>query len=225
MKITTIDYWATSKDSFLHRLAPPLKALGLVCVITAVVLLWNPVALGCIFLALILIAVAAKLPLKLVLTLSAYPLIFTVLLALTTELGSSASISIMLKGTTAACACILLTLTTPYPVIFSMTRHILPRLANDALLLTYRTLFILGDELSNLMRAIRLRGVLGWRHPLEALQTLASALGNLMLFSVSLAEADYDILYMRGYDGHIVVGETPSSDARSTTASGNRKEE
>lgn len=225
MKITTIDYWATSKDGFLHRLSPRLKALGLICVIAAVVVLWNPVALGGIFLALILIAVTAKLPLKLVLSLSAYPLVFTALLALTTELGSSASISIMLKGTTAACACVLLTLTTPYPVIFSMTRRVLPRLVNDALLLTYRTLFILGDALGNLMRAVHLRGALSWRHPLEALQAVGSALGNLMLFSISLAEADYDVLYMRGYDGRIVPGESSPSDARPTARSGNRKED
>lgn len=209
MKITVVDRLATSNASFLHRADVRVKLLFLLAIIAVTVLVWNPYILGAVVVGLLSIALMGKLPLKIVTSLAAYSLLFTLVFALSTQPGLLVGSAIVLKGLCGALASILVVLSTPYPLIFALTGKFLPRLLNDALLLTYRTIFLLADTLTDLMRALHLRGSFDWHHPLVALKMLASALGNLVLFALTLAEQDYDILRMRGYEGRIVV--TPGS--------------
>lgn len=209
MKITTIDRIATSDASFLHRMDVRLKLGLVVAVIATTVLVWNPFVLGAVFLLLLGITVLAKLPLKIVLSLASYSMLFTLIFTLSTQAGWPVGSAIVLKGLCGALASVILVMTTTYPLIFALTAKFLPRLLNDALFLTYRTIFLLADTLSDLMRALHLRGALDWRRPIVTLKMLGAALGNLVLFALSLAEKDYDILRMRGYEGRIIV--TPGS--------------
>ena len=206
MQLTDIDRSATLlPGSWLHRLPAAVKLLGLIAVVAVALLSWKLWVLGALACMLIVLGLSAHLPTRLFLGLSAYPLIFSLLLVVTLRPGWAVSALLLLKAfCTAACA-VCLILTTPYPQIFAATRRVLPQLLNDALLMTYRSLFILAATLSNLLRALRLRGGLTWRHPLTLLRSLGDLFGVLILTALDLSERDYEILDLRGYDGRLRI--------------------
>jgi len=58
----------------------------------------------------------------------------------------------------AALAMVLLIGTTSYPQLFAVLGRVLPRVVADALLMTYRTFFMLLEAMDHLITALRLRG-------------------------------------------------------------------
>ncbi len=206
MRLTDIDRSATlTPGSWLHRLPVVVKLLGLAAVIAAALLSWNLWELGALACVLIALGLSARLRLKLFLGLSAYPLIFTLLLVVTLQPGWAVSAALLLKAFCSALGAVCLVLTTPYPQIFAATGRVLPQLLNDSLLMTYRSLFILAKSLSDLVRALRLRGGLSWRRPLALLRSLGDLFGALVLMALDLSERDYEVLNLRGYDGRLRI--------------------
>lgn len=205
MKVTTLDTWASSDAGFLHRTPTWVKLTGAAVVIGMVVATWSPVVLAGVVAAVALVGLVARLPMRTVLGLAAYPLLFSGLLVLTTAYGASSDWAILLKTYTSALVALTVGFTTPYPVLFGALGRILPVFVNDALLMTYRSLFILADVLTNLMTAVRLRGATSWRHPVIAMRALGFATANLVLSTFDLAQADYEVMRLRGYQGRIVV--------------------
>jgi energy-coupling factor transporter transmembrane protein EcfT len=208
MNITSIDRVATSRGGVLHRARLWVKLLGYGAVLAAVLFVQNAWVLGGLAVLLVVVVLLARLPLKLFFELAAYPLVFGALIALTAELATAARITLLLRSVCAGSASIILILTTPYPVLFAAVGRVTPRLLGDTLLMTYRAFFILAARMDALLRALRLRGALTWRRPLVSLRALANATGNLVLYSIDLAERDYDILTLRGYDGSLRITAT-----------------
>jgi energy-coupling factor transporter transmembrane protein EcfT len=93
-------------------------------------------------------------------------------------------------------------------------QHIVPGVVGDALLMTYRTTFLLFGKFSSLLRAVRLRAGLRGRHPVRTARITTQALGGLLLYSFDLAQRDYDILRLRGYTGRLRVNTLRSTDRR-----------
>lgn len=216
MKVTTIDTWASSDAGFLHRTPTWAKLTVAVIVIGTVVATWEPLVLAGVAISVALIGIAGRLPMRTVLGLAAYPLLFSGVLVLTTSYGASSDWAILLKTYTSALTALTIGFTTPYPVLFGALGRVLPVFVNDALLMTYRSLFILADVLTNLMTAVHLRGATSWRHPVVAIRSLGFAAANLVLSTFDLAEADYEVMRLRGYQGRIVVsaGRPPHDNDR-----------
>lgn len=214
MKVTALDTWASSDAGFLHRMAPGVKLALAAVAIGAVVSLWNPWVLAGVAATIALVATAGRLPMRTVLGLAAYPLLFSGVLVLTTPYGPSADWAILLKTYTSALTALTIGFTTPYPVLFGALGKVLPAFVNDALLMTYRSLFILADVLSNLMTAVHLRGATSWRHPVTAVRSLGFAAANLVLSTFDLAQADYEVMRLRGYQGRIVVTSAAAETSR-----------
>lgn len=203
MKVTIVDTWANSDAGFLHRTRPSLKLLAGALAIGTIVLTWNPWVLAALAAAILASARIANLPIKPMVGLAAYPLLFSGLLVLTTDYGLASDIAILLKTFCAALAALSVGLSTPYHQIFGALGSVLHPFVNDALLMTYRSMFILADVLSNLLTTVRLRGSSSWRRPVAAVRDLGFAAGNLVLSTFDLAQADYEIMRMRGYQGRI----------------------
>ncbi len=201
MKFTDIDHSASSAAGWLHHIPVSLKLIGLIAFIAIALITWNSWILLGLVIVLLLVALSSNIRLRLFVPLAAYPLIFTVLLALTLNVGWIVAGILLLKTAIAAGAAVLLVLSTPYPRIFAATGRVLPQLINDSLLMTYRSIFILGETLGNLLTSLHLRGSGSWRHPLRFLRAAGDAFGTLILFSIELAEQDYELLRLRGYDG------------------------
>lgn len=206
MDIGAVDRSATSDLGWLHRVSPVAKLVALALVIAAVVVTWNLfLALG-LLLFLAATAVTARLDLKLTFSLAAYPAVFAVIFALASAPDALYGSVIVLKAVAAGLSAVIVILTTPYPQVFAPVQRIVPGIVGDALLMTYRSFFLLLDKFGNLLRAVRLRAGLRGTHPVLAARSVTQALGGLLLYSVDLAEREYDVMRLRGYSGRLRVG-------------------
>lgn len=205
MHIGAIDGSATLGTSWLHGTAPVAKLLAFALVLAAVIVSWNVLVVASIAIALVAVVVSARLPGRLAFGLAAYPSLFALVFAASSAPDVWTGTVIVLKAVTAALAAVTVVLSTPYPQIFAPVQRITPSLVGDALLMTYRSTFLMLDKFESLLRAVRLRSGFSKGSPLEAARAASRALGGLLLYSLDLSQRDYDIMRVRGYDERLRV--------------------
>jgi energy-coupling factor transporter transmembrane protein EcfT len=149
-----------------------------------------------------------------VLGLAAYPGLFAVVFALAAAPDLLTGALFVIRAMAAALGAIVLVFSTPYPQIFAPLQRMLPEVVGDALLMTYRSLFLLADKFERLRIAIRLRSGLTRGHPLRAARATAGALGSLVLYAFDLSQREYDVMRLRGYHGRLRVTLPHSADRR-----------
>jgi energy-coupling factor transporter transmembrane protein EcfT len=76
--------------------------------------------------------------------------------------------------------------------------------------MTYRAFFLLAERFSDVVRSIRLRAPVAGS-PVRSMRSTGAALGNLLLYSADLAQREYDIMRVRGYEGRLRIERTRSS--------------
>jgi hypothetical protein len=165
---------------------------------------WNFLVLASLALVLVAAAVSADLDLRLTLTLALYPALFAAIFAFASAPSWLGGLVIVLKAVTAALVAVTIVLTTPYPQVFAPIQSVAPGIVGDALLMTYRTFFLLLERFADVLRSIRLRSGIG-RLPLRAARMTAAALGNVLLYSIDLAQREYDVMRLRGYSGRLRI--------------------
>ena len=191
-----------------------LIAFGLV--LAAVVVQQNLfVVLACLLL-LVALAVGMRLPLRKVLGLAAYPAVFAIVFAFAAAPDLLTGALFVVRAMAAALGAIVLVFSTPYPQLFAPLQRVLPEVVGDALLMTYRSLFLLADKFEQLRVAIRLRSGLTHGHPLRAARATVGALGSLVLYAFDLSQREYDVMRLRGYQGRLRVTLPPRRAAPST---------
>jgi cobalt/nickel transport system permease protein len=200
MDIRAIDVSATMGRSGLHRAAPISKLIAFALVLTAVVAQMNVLVVLALMLALSALAVGSRLRLGLVFGLAAYPGVFALIFAFAAAPDVLAGALFVVKAMTAALAAVTLVCTTPYPQVFAPIQRIVPEIVGDAMLMTYRSLFLLAEKFDRLLTAVRLRSGLSVRSPLRAARAAASALGGLVLYALDLSQREYDVMRLRGYE-------------------------
>ncbi|MBE0476367.1 MAG: hypothetical protein IBX62_04620 [Coriobacteriia bacterium] len=217
ISVAVIDASATSGRSFLHRASPLAKLAAFACVLLGVVLTWNALVVLGMSLTLLGVVAAARLPVRPVLGLAAYPAVFALIFAFAAAPDALTGAVIVLKAVTAALSAVIVVFTTPYPQVFAPIQRVTPTLVGDALLVTYRSLFLLIDESGDLLRAVRLRAGLSRGQPLRAVRATATALSGLLLYSFDLSERQWDVMRLRGYEGRLRVTlprtDSPARDA------------
>lgn len=201
-----IDRTATAGTSAAHHASPSAKLIAFALTVAAITMSVNVLVVAGICAALIGVAMALRLPMRTLLTLGAYPGLLAAVFAVAASAGLLELALVVAKACTAAAAALLVVLTTPYPAIFAPIQRVLPPLVGDALLMTYRSLFLLVERFSHVLTAARLRaGVVG-RRPLRSARLITSSLASSVLYSVDLSQRTYDVMYLRGYEGRIVAG-------------------
>lgn len=205
MDVGAIDRSATSGTGPLREASPTVKLAALALILAATLINWNVLVLAGVF-ALLLAAMAwGQLRAPLALGLAAYPALFAVIFAFASAPDLTTAAAIVAKAVTAALAAVLVVLSTPYPQIFAHVQRIVPGIVGDALLMTYRSAFILLEKFSSLLVATRLRSGDPGRSIVRTMKMAASALGGLLLYSMDLAQRDYDIMRVRGYEGRLRI--------------------
>jgi energy-coupling factor transporter transmembrane protein EcfT len=205
MDIRVVDTSAVMGASPAHRAAPWAKIAGFGLVVAAVVFSTNVLVVAGMALALAAAVPAWRLPGRAVFSLAAYPGIFAALFAFAAAPDVLVGSLFVAKAVTAALAALLLIFTTPYPQVFAPLQAVVPSVVGDAMLMTYRSLFLLADKFGHLLTAIRLRSGLAKGHPVRAARATASALGGLLLYSIDLSQREYDVLRVRGYGRRLRV--------------------
>lgn len=218
MDVTAVDRSAVLGGTPLHRAAAASKLVAAGLVLASVVVATDPLIVAGIALALVGIIGALGLPLRPMLVLALYPAIFALIFAFAAAPGPVTGALFVLKAVASALAFVTLMFTTPYPQVFAPLQRITPTVVGDALLMTYRSLFLLADKFGDLMRAVRLRAGISARQPLRSARGTMRALGGLLLYSLDLAEREYDILHLRGYEGGLRVTRRPSTAPRTDRA-------
>lgn len=212
MDVTAVDRSAVLGDTRLHRAAPTSKLLATGAIVAAVVLVKDPLVAAGLSLSLIGAAAALRLPLRPMLALGLYPAVFALIFAFAAAPGVLAGALFVLKAVTSALAVVTLMFSTPYPQVFAPVQRITPTVVGDALLMTYRSIFILADKFADLSRAVRLRSGVSPRQPLRAARATTRALGGLLLYSLDLSQREYDVLRIRGYERGLRVSPLHSRD-------------
>jgi energy-coupling factor transporter transmembrane protein EcfT len=203
--IGSIDRSATGDLGWLHRTAPWAKLWAFALVLAAVVSSWNPFFVLAVALLLGGAAASSRLDLKLTLTLAAYPAVFALIFAVASAPDAVTTTVIVLKAVCAALAAVTVILSTPYPQVFAPVQRVVPGVVGDVLLMTYRSTFLLLEKFGNMLRAIRLRAGIRGVHPVQTARATTQALGGVLLYSLDLAQRDYDIMRLRGYSGRLRI--------------------
>lgn len=208
MDVAIIDYYANHGTSFLHRARTLSKIVFAVLSIASVVITSDLYLLLGIYVSLAALVIWSRLPIMRILSIAAYPAIFALIFAAASWNGSCVRAGvIILKALTAALTMVILIVTTPYPDIFVSIRPVLPKIIAEALVLTYRSIFILLELMNNLVKALRVRGGLTRRRYVNNLVNFSSGIGLLLIRGLDLSEKFYGVMAVRGYGGKTSAAE------------------
>ena len=202
IQLSYLDYIAVEKKSFLHRLSPKLKIIGMVVILFLIVTVRNLPGLFSLYILLLILYFTAKVPLR-IFPLTLYPLIFAVLFIFLSGFQIFFILLILLKVLCGSTGVVLLLATTPYPSIFSALGRVLPSSFVIALFLTYRSIFILLTVLEDTQHALYLRGGIQWKHPWRSLINISNAFGHLIIQGIDASEKMYESMVLRGFKGKI----------------------
>ena len=199
-----IDFISVAGRSWLHRVPAGIKMLALVVIIGVLLAFESiPIETG-IVIGILAMAVSARLPVKLFLTLMLYPVVFLVVLFLSIEgLTWHATAVIGLRVLALTGSVILFLMTTSYPRIFGTLSRVLPGFLVAALFFTYRSIFLISDSITNVRIAMHLRGGIDWKRPMATLRHFGMALGHIMVHSIDMSQRMADSLSVRGFANRI----------------------
>jgi cobalt/nickel transport system permease protein len=202
IQLSYLDYLAIEGKSFLHRVSPKVKIIGMVIVLSGIVTLRNLPGLFLLYAILLALFFISKVPLK-IFSLTLCPLICAVLFIFISGFQLHFIILIFLKVLSGSTGVVLLLATTPYPSIFHLLGKVLPSLFVTALFLTYRSIFILLNIFEETQQALYLRGGFQWRHPWRSLINISNAFGHLIIKGIDASEKMYESMVLRGFKNKI----------------------
>ena len=202
MQLSYLDYTAVEGKSWLHRLSPRVKLIGMLVVLGNVVVVRNLSSLLLLYAILLFLFLTSRVPIK-IFSLTLYPLIFAFLFIFISGFQLNFILLIFLKVLCGSTGVVLLLATTPYPSVFMVLGKVLPSLFVTALFLTYRSIFILLDIFEETQQALHLRGGFQWQHPWRSLVNIANAFGHLILKGIDASERMYESMVLRGFEGKI----------------------
>ena len=214
MDIARVDASATRGTSALHLAVPGAKLAAFALVLAGVVVSANVLVIGGIAMTLVAVIVALRLPWRPMLLLALYPGIFGAIYAFAAATDALSGALIILRAITAALVAVLLMFTTPYPQVFAPIQRVLPAVIGDALLMTYRSLFLLLEKFGHTLTAVKLRAGFVGANPIRSAAKITRSLGGVLLYSIDLSQRTHDVMYLRGYDGRLAVTPQPSVSAR-----------
>jgi energy-coupling factor transporter transmembrane protein EcfT len=202
IQLSYLDYLAVEGKSWLHRLSPGVKMVGVVLVLFGVVTVRSIPGLLALYAVLLSLFLASRIPLR-VFPLILYPLLFVFFFIFISGFQFYFIGLVFLKVLSGSTSVVLLLATTPYPSIFGVLGKVLPSLFVTALFLTYRSVFILLNVLEETQQAIYLRGGFQWRHPWRSVVNISNAFGHLMIKGIEASEAMYESMTLRGFKNKI----------------------
>ena len=202
IQLSYLDYSAVEGRSFLHRLSPLLKIIGMLVVLFVIVTVRSLPGLFLLYVILFTLFFIARVPVR-IFSLTLYPLIFAFLFIFLSGFRIFFILLIFLKVLCGSTAVVLLLASTPYPSVFSILGRVLPSSFVMALFLTYRSIFILLTCLEETQHALYFRGGVQWKHPWRSLINISNGFGHLIIQGIDASEKMYESMVLRGFKGKI----------------------
>lgn len=202
IQLSYLDYSAIEGKSWLHRLSPKWKIIGMAFVLSGIVTVRNFPGLLLLYAILLGLFFLSRIPLK-IFSLTLYPLIFAILFIFISGFQIFFILLVFVKVLCGSTGVVLLLATTPYPSIFRILGRFLPPLFVTALFLTYRSIFILLSIFEDTQHALYLRGGFQWRNPWRSLINISNAFGHLIIKGMEGSERMYESMVIRGFKNKI----------------------
>lgn len=203
MDLAYIDNLAVNGHGPLHRASAWSKLVMLAVVLAGVIFSRGWVPLTTMAALLVVLILVEGLPMLKLWPFLGYPVFFATLFALAAQGWSFLSLLTILRSLTAGLVLIIVLATTPYGELFQVLGRFLPTLVTDGLIMTYRCFFLLLDQLSNHLKALKLRGGYSGLAFWKNVPRVAAGLGIVFIHSWEMAERMYCIMALRGYQGKL----------------------
>lgn len=191
MDITYLDYLSTSGSTPMHRASPVSKIVFAALAVAGAIASRNLRAASAVLALLLGLFVQAGIPIHKMAHLLVYPALFGWVFS-----GTEPALG-MVRSVAAASALILLLGTTTFASIHAVMARVMPRTLADSVYMTYRSFFLLVDQISAFARVLRLKGA-------RSLSAVGAALGTALIHSIDTSERVYRVLVVRGYISGIV---------------------
>ena len=201
--LAQIDHVASAGRTLWHRASALSKLLFASGLVLLAVFAPSLRLLAALYVLVWVLVLTSRLPWRLTLAASGYPVAFSLLFLIARWDGTAGTpLRLLLRPLTASLAAVWLVGTTPYPDLFAPLSRVLPRTVGDGLFLTYRALFELIERTRGLWRALRLRG--GASGPARRRLTLAGeGFATMVLYGFERSQRLYSTMLLRGHSGRI----------------------
>lgn len=204
MNLAYIDGLACQGKGPMHRASTLSKIVMTIIILASVITSNNLLQLAQV-LALVFFAIILNdLPIREIIHFAVFPLFFALFFALGfLEDNWLYSLTIILKALCTSLTLLFLIISTPYGEIFAFFNLFLPTILIDSLFLTYRSFFILAEQLENFCLTLKLKGGYTPSKLWSNLRSIGSALGIVFIRALEMSERMHSIMLLRGYKGGI----------------------
>lgn len=199
-----------SRSSWLGRIDPRAKLIGVLCFIAVAALLTKPdlviAALACS----IIFASISKIPLRHIARAYAATLPFILLASVSVFLFTGWENGATMLARTSSCTLPLIVLvsgTETFELFSGLRRLHVPALLTSLLMLAHRYVFLLSDELSRMTVARKARGFSGGKSLLDryGLRVISNTAGMVLVRASDRADRVFEGLRSRGFDTEMYV--------------------
>lgn len=203
MNIATLDNLAVNHSCWLQRCSPVAKAVFVISVLVLLLTTMSLHFIGGLAIVLLVMAVANQLPLKVLLPLVIFPMLFASIFALSLGDWQVGAVLIGRAGM-AALTVVMVFVTTPPIRLLAMLSAPMPGIFGELLYFTYRSLFLLWGTLDNTLTAVKLRR---GREPfsISRVRAMAQVYGMTLVKAWDLAGRQYSLLRLRGLDSGLKI--------------------
>jgi energy-coupling factor transporter transmembrane protein EcfT len=198
MDIHYLDYLSSRKISFLHRMNAGKKLILFLIALFSIIMVQSVPILFLIYVAIIAVTLATRLPFSKLFVFSLYPVVFVLIFVF--SVPAIYFLEIVLKILGASMLAVLVVSTTPYFEIFKAMSIVLPGIITQIMFIAYRSIFIILDMMSVMFSTLKLRGGIDSGKPKRTLKLMGRSFGYLLIRSADMAERMNDITYLRGFD-------------------------
>jgi cobalt/nickel transport system permease protein len=202
MDIVYLDYLATNGRTPMHLASPGVKMLFAAMAVTGAVTSRDLRAAAAVLAVVLALTVQAGIPIHRAAHFLVYPAVFGWIFSGTGHLLGA------FRSVAAAGALILLLGTTTFSSMHAIFARIMPGALADSVYMTYRSFFLLADQMAAVARVLRLRGS-------GSVPAVGAAIGTSLVHSIDIGERVYGVLVIRGYGAGIAPhGDMPRLSSR-----------
>lgn len=201
-EIYLIDYYANNIKSKIHSSSIISKFIFVLVLLSAIIFSTSNFKLVLYILLVISLMYIAKLPVKKLLKWSIYPLIFSLVFAISQLFYSyELAATTMLRASSSILMMIFFTTTTGFNQIFE---YVPSRTLRNSLFLTYRFFFISVDTFNQKIKISKLRGLSDAKLN-RKMRATAQIVAYSFIEIIEKAERVYKILEIRGFNKKIAI--------------------
>ena len=189
-------------DSFIHKLDPRAKLIGIFILVISIVLLKNLFACMLALIISLILLLLSRLPLRFAFEQLKYGLMFLLALFVTMLIFGHKPFEMLLRAISALILIFVAFATSRFDIsIKALNRIGFPSKLTQILMFSYRYIFVFAEEYEKLSIALRMKSF-ERKTNVFTFDTIAKIIASLFIRSYERAENVYKSMILRGYKGN-----------------------